>query len=186
MDDDYIVPPNGFKLGFESWKLAPYRLHGFTPRLGRKSMASKQFKYSSPKDGVYNIVLTGGLFVHLDYLYRYTYTIPAKLREHVKASMNCEDLLMQFTVPPSFHPPVWIRPQEKEKLKIGHFSLPPVSGSKTKGLHTRRRHYIDRAQCLHMFAEELEDSLVLTKWIVKRFIGRPNWSTSWSVGLRWI
>ena len=195
IDDDFEVDVEAFRIGFETWKLNQYRFVGYYPRHAERS--NGKYKYigvdragdvsiapnaksciaaarTTPNivlsQQTYSMLLSGGgLFLNRAYMDRYTFTIPSEHRDLVDSLMNCEDLLLQFTVPPAQHPPILVAVSGALSSRV----FTPEAYDKKTGISSRPGHGYKRELCLRTFGEALGWPLVATRKFQKFTPNRP-------------
>ncbi|KAH7702449.1 multiple exostoses 2, partial [Aphelenchoides avenae] len=153
MDDDFHAGPNDILFAYRVWRDNPDVLVGPFARLSYIQSDGRGV-YETRSRCEYNTVLTGAAFVHRKYLQAYTYDMPAVIREHVDNLTNCEDLAMNFLVANmTGKPPILTAKVTKEALaRTAHTGSTEVPRVK-RGLHDRKHHYEERAQCVKFFTK---------------------------------
>ncbi|CAK9290510.1 unnamed protein product [Gordionus sp. m RMFG-2023] len=98
LDDDLSLRHDEIIFAFRVWRESRDRIVGFPARHHAWNSTSKRWHYKSNHSCEYSMVLTGAAFIHQYYFYKYSYEMPAVIKNRVDEIMNCEDIAMNFLV----------------------------------------------------------------------------------------
>ncbi|CEO98575.1 unnamed protein product (mitochondrion) [Plasmodiophora brassicae] len=158
IDDDFQVDVTGFRIGLFWAMRHPTRLVGFYPRRLRRDPPT--YEFPSRAGDSYNALLPGGgLFMPVRFLHAYSSATYDAQRTFVDDVGNCEDILLQFVVPPGMHPPLLIAPTSG---RLDSFTRPFTSDEydRRTGISRAPGHPQKRLRCIERFANDLGWPLV--------------------------
>ncbi|CAD5229985.1 unnamed protein product [Bursaphelenchus okinawaensis] len=145
MDDDFNVDHHVIELMFDVWKSNRRAIVGPNARYASASLNSTKAVYAMPENGVYNIILTSGTFIHKDIHLAYTILMSPKIRIKVDQITNCEDIAINFLVCHLY-------------LDAATIKVTGIQNTHGKyanhGLHQRgKSHYSNREKCVDEFTQ---------------------------------
>lgn len=148
IDDDVIFPCSSVELAFSVWQSAPDTMVGFVPRAhgsDKESKGKDRYIYggwwSVWWTGTYSMVLSKAAFFHKKYFSLYTNEMPARIKDYITRSRNCEDIAMSFLVANATGaPPIWVK---GKIFEIGSTGISSLGGHSEK-----------RTQCVNRFVAE--------------------------------
>eukprot|EP01147_Barroeca_monosierra_P004131 gene4131-65_t len=150
MDDDWNMPHQLLFHSVSLWyHLHQDRLVGLL-KLARlhARQADGSWIYLKNDTAPQSIVLPSGMVYHQKYMHKYSYELPSYLRKHVDTVVNCDDLLFNFLVAnATSKPPIFVQSQGIRRVRVIQ------QLGKDQGLWRRSKHYLDRDECLNIFAK---------------------------------
>ncbi|CAD6194148.1 unnamed protein product [Caenorhabditis auriculariae] len=96
LDDDIVLSHEMVLFSFRVWRENRDQLVGLVHRSTKYSAGHPVYEPNGACQ--FSLILPTSAFLHKTYLEAYTYQMDPSVREHVDATMNCEDIAMNFLI----------------------------------------------------------------------------------------
>lgn len=147
LDDDTHLRHDEIIFAFRVWREARDRIVGFPGRYHAWDLDHKSWLYNSNHSCELSMVLTGAAFFHKYFAYRYTYSMPERIREIVNEYTNCEDIAMNFLVSHITRKPP-IKVTSRWTFTCAGCSMLPSAA-----LSESNSHFLERHKCINLFTQ---------------------------------
>eukprot|EP00002_Diphylleia_rotans_P003767 TRINITY_DN12659_c0_g1_i1.p1 TRINITY_DN12659_c0_g1~~TRINITY_DN12659_c0_g1_i1.p1 ORF type:complete len:653 (+),score=149.89 TRINITY_DN12659_c0_g1_i1:85-2043(+) len=161
-DDDIVIKYDDVRFALETWKRMPHVIVGSFAR-GHETDHNGGYIYMSPDNGMYSIVLTKFMILHVDFLREYTCALDHEIRSFVDQKNNCEDIAMNFIVSHlSSAAPMIVE------------TVPEDYGT-TSGISSQTGHSQERHECVTRFSKRFSQGtpLIRNPMMIRKYTPAP-------------